>query len=232
MNHLPRGRNNSFLWSMNNEANLKLAAFYTIGADVSMLESRVGTYTGSVYLSLFWKRVPDFGASESSTPVYYIKLTFGDLVLWIIHRHSLSNCYVPGTIGWQWESNAPAFSGERQIINRKPTIQCTHQEETSNNGDAILARVTLGREAEFEQGCEWNQRQVLPKMWVPGRGRYGERVGWAKVPRNMLVKSKAFLNVSCFILWSSWDLHSFKQENGTCFGYLVSGTWFETLNSK
>ena len=65
---------------MNNEANLKLAVFYTIGADVSMLESTVGTYTGSVYLSLLWKRVPDFGASEPSTPVYYIKLTFWDLV--------------------------------------------------------------------------------------------------------------------------------------------------------
>ena len=60
---------------MNNGANLKLAVFFTIGADVSMLESR--TYTGRVYLSSLWKHVPEFGVSKPSTPV----LAFGDLVL-------------------------------------------------------------------------------------------------------------------------------------------------------
>lgn len=49
---------------MSNEANLKLAAFSTIGADVSVLESGVGTSVGNVYLSLLWKHVPDFGEPD------------------------------------------------------------------------------------------------------------------------------------------------------------------------
>lgn len=66
---------------MNNEANLSPAAFPTIGAAASMLESRARTYIGSVYLSLLWKSVPDFGVAKPSASVYYIKLAFWDLVL-------------------------------------------------------------------------------------------------------------------------------------------------------
>lgn len=66
---------------MSNEANLKLAAFSTIGTDVSTLESRVGTSISTVYVSLLWKHRSEFGVSKSSTPVYYIKLTFWNSVL-------------------------------------------------------------------------------------------------------------------------------------------------------
>lgn len=78
MSYLPRGRNNSFLHPMNNKANLELAAFSTIGADVSTLDSRVGTPISSVYLSFLWKCVPVLEMCVPSTPVHYIKLTFGD----------------------------------------------------------------------------------------------------------------------------------------------------------
>ena len=66
---------------MNNKANLEPAAFSTIGADVSALDSGAGTSIGSVYLSLSWKRVPVSGACEPSTRVHYIKLIFGGLIL-------------------------------------------------------------------------------------------------------------------------------------------------------
>lgn len=60
---------------------MELAAFSTIGADVSALDSGAGTSIGSVYLSLLWKCVPVSEVCEPSTHVHYIKLTFGDLLL-------------------------------------------------------------------------------------------------------------------------------------------------------
>ena len=48
---------------------------------------------------------------------------------------------MPGTIGWLWEGYASVLSGERQIINKKPTTQCVCDEETENKGDATLVRV-------------------------------------------------------------------------------------------